>query len=358
MASNGVRLDLTTDTSDIKKGFKDVESALEDVSDSLDDVAKDAEGAGDKMERSFSDLARDTKQEARDMAKGVGSSYDKMERDSDEATDKMAQSGQSKAREVAASFDGSADSLVSGFQGAAAEMFEGFGPAGAAAGLAAAAGLGLITAEFQKAQEEAAETAAATDEMVASMLEAGSTYVTEQAKLNALEAFLGDAEARKKAEHFADKIGVDLVEFGSAMWGLAGDRERVEAKINEHYQEQADIIKESGIRGQALADATSLNRDEHKEVLTLLTKQDTVLADAQELANRILGKRKEITGQIREEVDVTATLSEDYRKMALIDSTPKFDMTKAFEDVAELQRRLNRLSVPKLNANVTVRTVQ
>jgi uncharacterized protein Yka (UPF0111/DUF47 family) len=354
----GVKLDLVTDTSDIKKGFKDVEGALEDVSDSLDDVANDAEGASDKMERSFSDVAKETKKEARDMAKGVGTSYDKMARDSGEATGQMKEDAFSNAKEVGASFDGSAESIVDGFQGAAAEMFSGFGPAGAAAGLAAAAGIGLIGSEFQKAQEEAAATAAATDEMVASMLEAGSTYVTEQAKLNALEAFLGDAEARKKAEEFADKIGVDLVEFGSAMWGLAGDRERVEAKINEHYQEQANIIKESGIRGQALADATSLNRDEHKEVLTLLTKQDTVLADAQELANRILGKRKEITGQIREEVDVTATLSEDYRKMALIDSTPKFDMSAAFKQVDDLQTKLDRLKVPNLTANVTVRTVQ
>ena len=229
------------------------------------------------------------------MARDVTGSYDKMERGGKDATKEMATEGGMQAEQLASSFDGSAESIVDGFQGAAASMFQGFGPAGAAAGIAAAAGIGLITAEFQKAQEEAEATAAATDEMVASMLESGSTYVTEQAKLNALEAFLGDAEARKKAEEFADKIGVDLVEFGSAMWGLAGDREGVEAKINEHYEDQLENIKESGIQGQALADATSLNRDEHEEALELLTKQDRVLADAQNLADRILGKRKEIT---------------------------------------------------------------
>ena len=353
----GIRFDLITDTRDVKKGFKDVEEALEDVGDSLDDVAKDGEASTEKLEKSFAELARETKAEAKQMGKDVTDSYDKMERGGKDATKEMATEGGMQAEQLASSFDGSAESIVDGFQGAAASMFQGFGPAGAAAGIAAAAGIGLITAEFQKAQEEAEETAAATDEMVASMLESGSTFVTEQAKLNALEAFLGDAEARKKAEEFADKIGVDLVEFGSAMWGLAGDREGVEAKINEHYADQLENIKESGIRGQALADATSLNRDEHDEVLELLTKQDRVLADAQDLADRILGKRQEITGQIREEVDVTSELSEDYRKMALIDATPKLNIAaEARRQVAEAQRALDSLRAPDLTVNV--RTVR
>ena len=353
----GVRLDLTTDTRDIQKGFKTVEDALEDVADSLDDVAKDGEASTERLEKSWSELARETKAEAKEMARDVGGSYDKMERGGKDATKEMATEGGMQAEQLASSFDGSAESIVDGFQGAAASMFQGFGPAGAAAGIAAAAGIGLITAEFQKAQEEAEETAAATDEMVASMLESGSTFVTEQAKLNALEAFLGDAEARKKAEEFADKIGVDLVEFGSAMWGLAGDREGVEAKISEHYAEQLESIKESGIRGQALADATKLNRDELEDALELLTKQDRVLADAQDLADRILGKRKEITGQIREEIDVTSELSEDYRKMALIDATPQLNIAaEAVKQVAEAQRALNSLRAPDLTINV--RTVR
>ena len=353
----GIRFDLITDTRDVKKGFKDVEEALEDVGDSLDDVAKDGEASTEKLEKSFAELARETKAEAKQMGKDVTDSYDKMERGGKDATKEMATEGGMQAEQLASSFDGSAESIVDGFQGAAASMFQGFGPAGAAAGIAAAAGIGLITAEFQKAQEEAEETAAATDEMVASMLESGSTFVTEQAKLNALEAFLGDADARKKAEEFANTVGVDLVEFGSAMFGLAGDRENVEAKINEHYAEQLESIKESGIRGQALADATSLNRDELEDALELLTKQDRIQADAQDLADRILGKRKEITGQIREEVDVTSELSEDYRKMSLIDATPKLNIAaEAVRQVAEAQRALDSLRAPDLTVNV--RTVR
>lgn len=353
----GVRLDLTTDTRDIKKGFKDVEEALEDVADSLDDVAKDGEASTEKLEKSFSELARETKAEAKEMAKDVGGSYDKMERGGKEATKQMAADGAAEAEQLAGSFDGSAESIVDGFQGAASSMFSGFGPAGAAAGLAAAAGIGLISAEMQKAQEEAEETAAATDEMVASMLESGSTYVTEQAKLNALEAFLGDTEARKKAEEFADKIGVDLVEFGSAMFGLAGDRENVEQAIQDHYSDQLETYRKLGVTGSDYLIQSKLIKDEEEEALDLLHKQDKIIGDAQDLADRILGKRKEITGQIREEVDVTSELSEDYRKMALIDATPKLNIAaEARRQVAEAQRALDSLRAPDLTVNV--RTVR
>jgi hypothetical protein len=351
----GARLDLVTDTSDIKKGFRDVEGALEDVSDSLDDVGKDGDATSDKLTRSFADAARETKKESRDMAKGVNTSFDKMEKGSSKATDKMATSSASKAREVSASFDGSADSVVSGFQGAAAEMFEGFGPAGAVAGLAAAAGLGLITKSLADAKEAAADAAVATDEMVASMLESGSTYVTEQAKLNALEAFLGDAEARKDAEKFAEKIGVDMVDFGAAMWGLAGDREVVEGKVREHYADQLKTYRELGVTGSDYLIAAKGIKNEEKEVLDLLGNQEKILKDAQDLANRILGKRKEITGQIREEKDVTSDLSEDYRKMALIDATPKLNIAaEANRQVREAQRVINSLTGKDIKINVRV----
>lgn len=355
--ANGVRLDLVTDTSQVKKGLKDVEDAFEDVGDTLDKIGKEGEDVGEDLERSFSDLAKETKKEARAMANDVGDSYKKMDRDAGKATEQMANDAASEAEQVASSFDGSAESIVDGFQGAAASMFSGFGPAGAAAGLAAAAGLGLISAELEKQKEQAAEVAEATDEMVAQMLEAGSTFVTEQAKLNMLEAFLGDAEQRKEAEDFANKIGVPIVDFASAMFGLAGDRERVEKQINDYYYDQLDTYRELGVTGEDYLIASKQIKDEQQDALDLLEKQDGILADAEELAEAILGKRKEITGQIREEKDVTDELSEDYRKMALIDATPKLNIEEeANRQVAAAQRALNSLRAPDLT--VRVRTVR
>lgn len=355
--ANGVRLDLVTDTRDIKKGFSEVEDALEDVADSLDDVAKEGEDSTEKMEKSFSELAKETKKDAKAMAGDVGDSYKRMDRDAAEATKDMSDTAKSEAESVASSFDGSAESIVDGFQSAAASMFSGFGPAGVAAGLAAAAGLGLITKEFQKQQEEAEETAAATDEMVAQMLEAGSTFVTEQAKLDMLEAFLGDSEQRKEAEDFANKIGVPLVDFASAMFGLAGDREPVEKKINDYYYDQLDTLRKLGVVGEDYLIASAQIKDEQQDALDLLDKQDQALTDAQELADAILDKRKEITGAIREEVDVADELSEEYRKMQLIDSTPQLNIAEeARRQVAEAQRALNSLTAPSLT--VQVRTVR
>jgi uncharacterized protein Yka (UPF0111/DUF47 family) len=351
----GARLDLTTDTRDIQKGFATVGEALEDVADSLDDVGVQGDATSDKLTRGFAEAARETKKDARDMAKGVNSSFDKMEKGSADANKKMASSAQSKSREVTASFDGSAESVVSGFQGAAAEMFEGFGPLGVAAGAAAAVGIGLITKEFQESQEEAAALAVATDTMVASMLESGSTYVTEQSKLNALEAFLGDSDARKEAEKFADRLGIDLVDFGSAMFGLAGDREAVEARINEYAAEQLETYRTLGVTGTDYLISTQHIRDAQEDALDLLYAQDKQQALAEDLAGRILGKRKDITGEIREEVDVAAEVSEEYRKMSRLDATPKLNIeAEANRQVAAAQKAINSLTGKDININVRV----
>lgn len=60
----------------------------------------------------------------------------------------------STAREAAASFDGSAESTADAFQEVAANAFAGFGPAGAAAGIAAAVGLGVALAKLNEISEE------------------------------------------------------------------------------------------------------------------------------------------------------------------------------------------------------------
>ena len=354
----GVKLDLVTDTSEIKKGFKDVESALEDVSDSLDDVANDAEGAGQKMERSFSDVAKETKKEARDTAKEVGGSYDKMARDSGDATNQMKEDSFSNAKEVAASFDGSAESIVDGFQGAAAEMFSGFGPAGAAAGLAAAAGLGLITAELQKSKERAAENAEAAWAMAKEMVDAGVYMWTEAQKINLFEELVGDETERKKVAGDLDAIGITWTDFIAGQVGLGDKRQEVEGKILGYYQEQESAMKgidqtdEARIRSAAVLE-TSQSRllDRYKDTETM---QQQAVATAEDIRETYMEAGVELNDNKIE----LGLIKEEARMVARENATPKFDMSAAFKQVEDLQTRLNRLTVPNLTANVTVRTVQ
>jgi hypothetical protein len=333
----------------------DIEDALDDVTDALDDVGKEGDDVSNKLERSFSDMARETKKEARDMQKDVGKSFDKMGKDGGEATKKMQETGTQEAEALAASFDGSAESIVDGFQGAAASMFSGFGPAGAAAGLVAAAGIGLISKSLQDAQEEADNLAAATDEMVAQMLEAGTTFVSEQDKLNMVEALLGDSEAREEAQGFADKLGIPLVKFAAGMFDLGDSREIVEGKIAEHYSDQLETYRKLGVTGTDYLIATSGIRKEQEKALELLTNQDRVEEDSRKIAQDIFGLRKDINEQIREETKGVERTGEEYGRIARSDATPKLNIEQeAKKQVAAAQKAINGLTGKTVDINVRV----
>jgi len=351
----GARLDLTTDTSDVKRGMGDIEDALDKVSDALDDVGKDGDDASDKLERSFADMARETKKEARDMQKDVGKSFQKMEKDGGEATKKMQEVGTQEAEALASSFDGSAESIVDGFQGAAASMFSGFGPAGAAAGLAAAAGIGLISKSLQDAQEEADNLAAATDDMVAQMLEAGTTFVTEQDKLNMVEALLGDPEKRKEAQELADKLGISVVTVAAGMFDVGKNREVVEGRIGELYDEQLEALDGLHDRARGMRAVRGFTVNDEQDALKLLREQDGVQKDARDIALEVLELRREVNGQIREEIEGVDSTGEEYGRIARIDATPKLNIEQeANKQVAAAQKAINGLTGKTVDINVRV----
>ena len=349
----GAKLDLTTDTSQFKKGMKGAEDIIESVGETFDDLAKDAEGASDKMERSFADYARETKQEASKLGREVSGSQDKAAVDVDKANEKMATSGQSKAREVAASFDGSAESIVSGFQGAAAEMFEGFGPAGAAAGLAAAAGLGLITAEFQKQQEEADATAERVDAMVSDMISAQTTYVTEMDRLNALEAFLGDAEARKEAQVLADTLGVPLLDVAQGLFDLNGKREVIEGKITENYKEQREALRVAGGDAQIIATEQRRILGVMEDQLAIMNRYDEDLKLAGDLARIYFQTQEDVTDELAKQKQALLDNHGYVIDIGNEDATPKFTFKElALGQINDVQAALNRLKAPRLTVEV------
>jgi hypothetical protein len=353
----GINLDMVTNTRDIKKGFKDVESALEDVADSLDDVAKDGENATEDLEKSFKDLARDTKKEARDMGRDVSKSYDKMADGAGEATDQMKEDSFSNAKEVAASFDGSAESIVDGFQGAAAEMFSGFGPAGAAAGLAAAAGLGLITAEMTRQKEEAAAAAEATWTMAQEMVEAGIYMVTENQKIEAFEALVGDQEQRDKFKTQLDTLGITWTDFVAAQVGLGEKREEVETRIRGYYDDQISALGDIGTFDEERQRIAGSLVAEQERLLDPIRQQAEIQDEAVRTAEDIRRTYMDAGVELENNVDVASELRREAAMISRQDATPKFDMTPAFNELSRFQQELNRLRVPDLNVNIT-RTIR
>ncbi len=89
------------------------------------------------------------------MDKSLGKKTKKAAEEGKSGMDDFKQEANQTARESAASFDGSAESIVDVFQEVAANAFQGFGPAGAVAGLAIAAGIGLGVKAFEDGQASA-----------------------------------------------------------------------------------------------------------------------------------------------------------------------------------------------------------
>jgi hypothetical protein len=234
-------------------------------------------------------------------------------------------------------------------------MFSGFGPLGAAAGLAAAAGIGLISKSLQDAQEEAENLAAATDEMVAQMLESGTTFVTEQDKLNMVEALLGNPEKREEAQKFADKLGIPLVTFAAGMYDLGKNREVVEGRIGDLYEEHLESLNKQTGRVYEMQRLTGLTYQDQQNALKLLREQDGVVKDARNLALDVFNLRREVNGQIREEIKGVERTGEEYGRIARIEATPKLNIEQeAKKQVAAAQKAINGLTGKTVDINVRV----
>lgn len=196
-----VTVELVADVSDVVRGADNMADRFEAVADSLVDLARDADRSGDKIGASLKDAGKKSAG-IEDGLKDAGNAVDRFEDKAKQAFKKLgddsaagakrvassqkdgfkeAESGlgdfkeeaNSTAKESAASFDGSAESILGSFQEVAANAFAGFGPAGAAAGLAAAVGIGLAVTAMQKTAEEATAAKQKAVDMLDAYTDAG-----------------------------------------------------------------------------------------------------------------------------------------------------------------------------------------
>ncbi|WP_341935513.1 hypothetical protein MRBLWO14_001165 [Microbacterium sp. LWO14-1.2] len=170
-------IDIAANSRAAQRDVKDLSKALDDTADALEDITRDGDKAGDKLEASFRDMVRSAGRAddaVRKIGDGAKQSFDK----ASDGAEEFADEANSTAREAAASFDGSAESIADALQEIAANAFAGFGPAGAVAGLAAAAGIGLAVAGFENVQEAQEELQALTNEWANTYLEEGSKVLS------------------------------------------------------------------------------------------------------------------------------------------------------------------------------------
>lgn len=134
----------------------------------FDEYGRDAKAAAAKVDDAFDAMARS----ARDGRRKIDA---ELEKAGDEGFDDFKDEANSSGREAAASFSGGFEDVTDTIQEIAANAFAGFGPVGAAAGLAAAAGIGILTKGLQDAADRANETKDRVLDLAGAIAEAGGT---------------------------------------------------------------------------------------------------------------------------------------------------------------------------------------
>lgn len=313
--AKAISIPVASDTREFATGVKKgVIDPLEDAADALDDVARQGDKAGDKLERAFED-ARDEVSEFKREQSELGKAMSKASREAgddwskntkrgfDDGKDAMGElrdEADGTAREVAASFDGSAESIVGGFQELSANAFAGFGPAGAAAGLLAAAGLGVAMTAITEQQEAVEELRRKFEEAYKQAAEDGRAFLDEAQIQAAAIDILFDSEARKKAQEEAKTVGLDLLTLVRAQ---AGDQEALNsvidasvAKEKERLEALEQIVTTEGIHATA-ADRVLVKAGEikkkYEEQLGIQRENEQAARDALKLQEEGHAKERE-----------------------------------------------------------------
>lgn len=306
-----LKVDIALNARQAQRQAKDLGESFEDVADSLDDLAREAQRGGDKtddalkdtgreaerLERSFKELADSAKKQTRAGA-DVGDGYKKGFEKASEGAEDFKQEAQQSAKETAASFDGSAESIVDMFQEVAANALGGFGPAGVAAGLAAAAGIGFAVSGFEAVQEAQKEADKAAGEWADKFIESGQRVATSAQQTASMIDIATDPEKYQEAKDAAESWGV---ETETAMLAMAGNTTAL------------NVVKDS------VADLAQQARDAEAAALGLSTEMGgvgvTVLPVVRQ-ADEAASKLDKLTGAMDEGAARAKTTSNGLLRIA------------------------------------------
>ncbi|NYF29233.1 hypothetical protein [Microbacterium sp. JAI119] len=345
-------IDIAANTRAAQRDVKDLSKALDDTSEALDDLARDSGRSGDKVEASFRDMVR-AAGKADDAVKNIGETSRRSFDDAKEGAEEFRDEANSTAREAAASFDGSAESIADMFQEVAANAFAGFGPAGAAAGLLAAAGIGLGVAGFEAMNEAEQESRERAAEWADAYVEAGGRILNASQLVERARAIITDEEQYAAAQRNAKDWGVTE---SVALLAMAGDTnalaEARESLAQKETTVAAALEKTGGdIRGLS-HDMRTMREDvsvggESLSALTGEMNAGAEQADVYSTSLRLLADRTEgATRTVDEFGDTVVTLPDG--KQIYIDA----ETGRATENVDAIERKI--YGIPDGNSTVRV----
>lgn len=197
----------------------DARRAVDKLGDEFKDTGREGERATgeaergvDKLEDALKKAQRETK-ELGDKADDAGDKARRGMERAEEGVQDFKQEAQQSARETAASFDGSFESIADLAQEVAANAFAGFGPAGAAAGIAVAAGLGVAVDQFNKIDEASKDALQSAFEFAYGI---GAAFDAAD-KISAVANWTSDQEKYKQVMDLTVASGWDQVDVIDAL---------------------------------------------------------------------------------------------------------------------------------------------
>lgn len=218
-----------------------------DAGSDLDRFASDARTTARKVDGSFDAIAKSSKANLRDK---VNDDLDKASEGFDEFKDEAKSSG----REAAASFGGGFDDVADTIQEIAANAFGGFGPLGLAAGIAAGAGIGIITKVFSDSKEKAEEAKAAIGDWVQAFID-GQGKIQEATIAGKLQDILGDPDQYKEITKLTRDAGVSASLYARALAGDTDAAKKLSGQLAAQSQKLAANTSATGEGAAAAANA-------------------------------------------------------------------------------------------------------
>lgn len=204
--------------------------------DQLEKGLRDAERATDKLKDETQRTARAIEQEYKDAYRKTKQSSEDATRSMEDGFDDVKQEAEQSAKETFASFDGSFESIIDMGQEVAAQAFAGFGPAGLAAGLLAAGGIGLATSAFQAQQEQVEQLKSRLAGLYQEAIDSGREYIDQTqfiAESNSLRFDPERAEEWKNLQADANTLGIEQNTIIAANAGDLAAQEEVQRRIND-----------------------------------------------------------------------------------------------------------------------------
>lgn len=288
------KLSLVADVRQWLKGTQDVEKSIDDIADSLDDLAKetkaDSDKAADTLARDFKNAFDKVKTESKQTGKKLGDNMKHGTKEAGEGFDDLKDEANQSAKEAAASFSGEFEDVSDYIQEVLAQALAGFGPVGAAAGLAAAAGIGFLVSSLQDAADKAKEAQEGVTDLAAELYDVGGNPAAID-YLSRIQELVGSIVDTKEWYEFWQPKNITWIEQQDKLW----------AHTNITIEERATLLRAQAGDINAVRDAQAiLNAEIEREQgnnRTWIDQYGTMHTEATQRYQDLLAQRDAISKQ-------------------------------------------------------------